>query len=226
MNTDLAIRRAQIYSFLANAFLYPHENWTIDLPLVSEIAAGLDGAPLLPMVSPLDLSQLQSAYVHTFGLTGSLCYETEYGLPHEFRQSQELADLCGFYRAFGLELGGAVRERPDHVATELEFMYVLALKEAYAAQQGVLEHVEVCEAAQGKFLREHLGRWLELFARSVAYQGGEPYQSLANFTSAFVRNHAATLNLQLQPLSGTQTKPTPFDSDDSCAGCAVAELAR
>jgi DMSO reductase family type II enzyme chaperone len=226
MKIEQAVRRAQIYSFLAGAYLYPSENWTADAPLLGEMVADLGWASMPLTVPLLDLEQLQAAYLHTFGLTGSLCYETEYGLPHEFRQSQEMADLCGFYRAFGLNLGGAVRERPDHLATELEFLYVLALKEAYAAQHDVLEHVEVCEAAQRKFLDDHLGRWIEPFARSVAYNGGEPYQALASFTAAFVRKHAAVLGVQPQPLHGVQLKPTPFDPDFSCAGCAVAELAR
>ncbi|NIN98480.1 MAG: hypothetical protein GTO49_26570, partial [Anaerolineae bacterium] len=43
------------------------------------------------------LADLQAEYRSVFGAVGSLCYETEYGLPHEFRQSQELADLNGFY---------------------------------------------------------------------------------------------------------------------------------
>lgn len=226
MKTDFAIRRAQIYSFLAGAFLYPNENWTADAPLLGDILAGLNWARAAPRIPLLEIEALQAAYRHTFGLTGSLCYETEYGLPHEFRQSQEMADLCGFYRAFGLNLGGTVRERPDHLATELEFMYVLALKEAYAANNGVVEHVEVCEEAQRKFLADHLGRWVDLFARSVAHNGSEPYQTLAHFTSTFVHDHAAALGVQPQPLRGAAIKPTPFDPDFSCVGCAVAELAR
>lgn len=226
MNTDLVIRRAQIYSFLAGAYLYPHENWTEDAPLLPELLADLGWEQTGLMLPQLELGELRTAYLHTFGLTGSLCYETEYGLPHEFRQSQEMADICGFYRAFGLDLGGTVRERPDHLATELEFMYVLALKEAYALQAGVLEHVEVCEAAQRKFLGDHLGRWIEPFAHSVDHNGSAPYQTLANFTAAFVRNHAAALGVQPEPLRTAKLKPTPFDPDFSCASCAVGELVR
>jgi DMSO reductase family type II enzyme chaperone len=226
MNTDLALRYAQVYAFLSGAFLYPRENWSEDAPLLAGILAGLDSAPAHLVVPPMDLADLQAAYRHTFGLTGSLCYETEYGLPHEFRQSQELADICGFYRAFGLKPGGLLRERPDHLAVELEFMYVLALKEAYAASNGVVEHAEVCVEATRRFLGEHLGRWIDLFARSLARNGGvEPYLVLAHFAAAFVHHHADRLGVQTQPSPKERLQHTPFDPDFSCAGCAVVEVA-
>jgi DMSO reductase family type II enzyme chaperone len=226
MSTNLALRHAQVYAFLSGAFLYPRENWSEDAPLLAGILADLDFAPAHLVVPPMDLAGLQAAYRHTFGLTGSLCYETEYGLPHEFRQSQELADICGFYRAFGLNVGGSLRERPDHLAVELEFMYVLALKEAYAASNDVVEHVEVCVEAARKFLGEHLGRWINLFAHSLAHNGGaEPYLSLARFAADFVHHHADQLGVQPQPSPKELVQHTPFDPDFSCAGCAVAEMA-
>ncbi|MEK7326009.1 MAG: molecular chaperone TorD family protein, partial [Chloroflexota bacterium] len=120
---------------------------------------------------------------HAFGLVGSLCYETELGLPHEYRQSQEMADIAGFYRAFGFNIGGKVRERPDHISAELEFMHVLALKEAYAAERDVLEHVEICIDAQRKFLQEHLGKWVGLLAESLARSAGEGPAPSTRFAS-------------------------------------------
>ncbi len=170
MNTQTAFRRAQVYRFLCDAFLYPEDEWTSDLASVTEILRELnvpdDGRLAFGSleVGSWDLPTLQTEYSRALGVTGSLCYETEYGLPHEFRQSQELADLAGFYRAFGFGLGGPVRERPDHVAVELEFMYALSLKEAYAASQGLMEAAEICADAERKFLRDHLGRWLILLA--------------------------------------------------------------
>jgi putative dimethyl sulfoxide reductase chaperone len=225
MNTELAIRYAQVYLFLSGAFLYPQQNWGEDAQLLPGILQDLGLSPTSVSIEPVDLARLQAAHRRTFGLAGSLCYETEYGLPHEFRQSQEMADICGFYRAFGFNVGGQHRERPDHLAVELEFMYVLALKAAYAVANGAPEHVEVCLAAQSKFLRDHLGRWISLFARSVELNGVEPYLALAQFTDVFVHHHAHQLGA---PVEATPTeepvKPTPFDPDFSCAGCAVAEL--
>jgi DMSO reductase family type II enzyme chaperone len=232
MNTDTAIRRAQVYSFLSDAFLYPDENWCEDVPLVEEILSGLDWISPGLAIQPPELAELQAAYRHAFGATGSLCYETEYGLPHEFRQSQELADISGFYRAFGFTNGSRVRERPDHLAAELEFMSILALKEAYTVKDGLVEHFEVCLEAQRKFLGDHLGRWIDKFAQSLALDGdGGPYQALARFCALFVNADAARLGVLLEPGELAGAKHTPFDPDFSCAppmghcaGCPVAEV--
>lgn len=227
MDINTIICRAQVYSFLAGAFLYPQENWTTDAPLLAEIVAGLEMGLTGPFVAQTELSALQTAYRRTFGLTGSLCYETEYGLPHEFRQSQELADLSGFYRAFGFEVGGAVRERPDHLAVELEFMQVLALKEAYAMEQGLTEQTEICQEAQRQFLRDHLGRWLGLFAHSLALNAPEgAYLALGRFAVAFVKADAARLGVELEEQPVGQMQHTPFDPDFSCSSCPAAELSR
>lgn len=62
------------------------------MPLVAAAVARVDGTPGWPALQPMELDALQAAYRRAFGATGFLCYETEYGLPHEFRQAQELAE--------------------------------------------------------------------------------------------------------------------------------------
>ncbi len=222
MNIEIPIRRAQLYGFLTDVFLYPSENWLGDLPYVQQISRQL--AIDFPLTAERDLSleQLQAAYRNTFGATGSLCYETEYGLPHEYRMSQELADIAGFYNAFGFTPGGVVRERPDHIAVELEFMHVLSLKEAYAAQRDIQEHIEVCQQAQRKFLSEHLGKWIHLFARALEQQGSWPYPPLAAGAHLLVQEHSRHLGIQLAPLDIPDLQPTPFDPNFSCAACECA----
>jgi hypothetical protein len=101
-------------------------------------------------------------------------------------------------------------------------MYALALKAAYAAQKGVVEHYECCLDAQAKFLRDHMGRWIEPFDRSVALNGIEPYLSLAHVTAALVQSHAQALAVELQPLRLENLQHTPFDPDFSCSACALA----
>jgi len=203
MNTDTAIRRAQIYRFLADAFLYPTENWLEDLPLLGDILRELNISESLDSgFWSLELPALQAEHRRVFGLTGSQCYETELGLPHEFRQSQEMADIAGFYRAFGFNIGGKVRERPDHLSAELEFMHILALKEAYAAENGVAEHVEICVEAQRKFLQEHLGQWVGLFAESLKQSATDgPFVALARFGSTLVLADAGRLGVTAASVS-------------------------
>ena len=223
--SQTALRRAQVYHFLSQAFLYPDENWVEDLPLLAEIleeAGLLAGWDIQPTAWNYPLEALQAEHRLAFGLTGSLCYETEFGLPHEFRQSQEMADIAGFYRAFGFNIGGKVRERPDHVSAELEFMHILALKEAYAAENGVAEHVEICVEAQRKFLQEHLGQWVGLFAESLKQSATDgPFVALARFGSTLVLADAGRLGVTVEqrPLAGI--KPTPLAPEISCEACPV-----
>lgn len=225
MNNENAIRRAQVYGFLAEAFLYPRENWTEDAALIPPIVRALGWLAVRPDLPTASLPNLQAAHRHTFGIAGSLCYETEYGLPHEYRQSQEMADIAGFYRAFGFNLGGQKRERPDHVAVELEFMHILALKEAYALETDIPEHLEICQAAQGKFLQDHLGRWIGLFAQGVAHNAPDSlYTPLAQFVADFVQADAERLGVSLDTPQLSDVQHTPFDPDFSCADCAVAGL--
>lgn len=225
MSKENAIRRAQVYGFLAEACLYPRGNWTEDVDLVIGIVRSLGWIGVQPALTAVTLADLQAAHRHAFGAAGSMGYETEYGLPHEYRQSQEMADIAGFYRAFGFNLGGAVHERPDHVAVELEFMHVLALKEAYAWETGIPEHREICIDAQGKFLQDHLGRWINLFAQSVAHNAPDSlFVGLAKFTDDFVQADAERLGIALDQPELADIQHTPFDSDFSCADCAVAGM--
>ncbi len=225
MKQENAIRRAQIYGYLAETFLYPRDNWTEDGPLAAAIVRSLGWPAAVPEIPPVSLAALQAAYRQTFGAAGSLAYETEYGLPHEYRQSQEMADIAGFYRAFGFHVGGKVRERADHVAVELEFMHALALKEAVALDQGTAEQTEICIDGQRQFLGDHLGHWIDLFAQSVVHNAPDSlYGPLARFAAAFVAADAERLGVALERAEVGEIQHTPFDPDFSCAGCAPAGM--
>lgn len=106
-------------------------------------------------------------------------YETSYegGRGSPGGATFQMADIAGFYRAFGFEASG---ERPDHVVPELEFLALLLMKEAYARISGDAEGAEVCASARGKFVAQHLGEWLPDFAERVrGTEGGEPVARLA-----------------------------------------------
>jgi TorA maturation chaperone TorD len=240
---ETIMHRSQAYFFLSRAFLYPggrnsdEENWLEDWPLIliimNEMGVKLTDELHAPMPE-MDLSALQSEYTSVFGLAGSLVYETECGLPHEFRQSQELADIAGFYRAFGFRVGASVRERPDHLATELEFMYLLTLKEAASVQQNLKEQVEICRSAQGKFLQDHLARWIHPFCmsleKSTCFRLGEtglqsPFLRLARLAEAFLAAEATYLGVDIHNEKPVIVQPTPFNPVDSCAGCAIGDQA-
>jgi len=226
-DSTFALRRSQLYRFLADAFLYPTEDWSRDVPLLEPILSALDLPDQLFSLRPIGLADLQAEHRHAFSLTGSLCYETEYGLPHEFRQSQEMADIAGFYRAFGFDVGGAIRERPDHLSAELEFMHTLTLKEALSHESGQAQHREICIDAERKFLRDHLARWVGWFKqRLIQSEVDGVYAALADLTTTFIDAEADRLEAKPEPMRVPELKPTPFNPDFSCGDCVAAELAK
>jgi len=77
-----------------------------------------------------------------------------------------LADVAGFYRAFGwraVERG----EKLDCLVTELEFAAVLLAMLAEAERAGSPERAEVTLAALRSFFADHLGEWLPLFCERL-----------------------------------------------------------
>jgi nitrate reductase assembly molybdenum cofactor insertion protein NarJ len=75
-----------------------------------------------------------------------------------------LADVAGFYRAFGMTVPG---DRPDHVVAELEFLALALLHEADATDQADGERRDVIADVIRSFLRDHIGTWIDAWAARV-----------------------------------------------------------
>lgn len=117
----------------------------------------------------LPASQREIVHQRIFGLVMTkLCpaYETEYcAWKDTTHRSQELADIAGFYKAFGIVPSRSAPERFDHVSLEVEFLSLLLEKERWATENAEEEHLEVCRDARSAFLRDHAGWWLPTFGR-------------------------------------------------------------
>lgn len=128
---------------------------------------------LAPLISYLQHPQedFGEEFDRVFGLLISReCppYETEY-CPQTFSvfRSQHLADIAGYYRAFGLEPSNKSPERHDHISLELEFMAWLNTKTLYALEQGDAENESICRDAQMHFIEDHLAWWATAFALAL-----------------------------------------------------------
>lgn len=155
-------------------------------------------------------------------------YETEYYPTAEtFARSQQLADVAGFYRAFGLEPSRTAPERVDHLALELEFLAFLLMKRrlAHAAADDPrsAEHAEICDAAARDFLRDHLAWWVPVFAAGLARRSrGIGYPAalaavLARWTPAECRRMG--IESVLRP-ARPELIELP-EEQDGCASCAL-----
>ena len=98
-------------------------------------------------------------------------YTVEYMAENEFQRVNYLADISGFYRAFGLETD---KERPDFLNVELEFMHFLIFKQMYALSSKIgspKEKAAICQDAQEKFFNTYLYPGAKKIAEKIISQG-------------------------------------------------------
>jgi len=97
------------------------------------------------------------------------------------------------YKEAGFEIDQSFRELPDHVAAELEFLYLLIHRENEARQTGATETLGTINGLKKRFLAEHLGRWIGPFTAAVGNGARSAfYRELARLTERFVRMEAGT----------------------------------
>lgn len=160
------------------------------------------------------LADLQSEHRRVFSNVITLdCppYETLFGNDHVFGQAHVMGDIAGFYKAFGVELSKDIHERMDHLSVELEFMHFLAYKESYALCHDGPEKTQIVIDAQKKFLKEHIGRWVPLFARMLAKKADVGFfRHIADFTSDLIDFEVTYLAVNPQPYQETDYRPATF----------------
>ncbi len=141
------------------------------------------------------------AYLRTFGHSiGKDCpaYELEYCPNRDITyRAHRLADLTGFYRAFGLDRAADSRDRMDHLGYQAEFMQIVLARRLYAQAKGLGEEpAERCREAERVFFREHLGWWLAGFGTRLEQRAASPfYRSLGRLLRAFSAAERAVLGL-------------------------------
>ncbi len=95
------------------------------------------------------------------------------------------------YTEGGFDISEAFRELPDHVAAELEFLYLLIYRENEAHRNDEPEALQAKAALRKRFLDEHLGRWVGPFTAAVrAGAQSNFYRQLAELTGRFVNLEA------------------------------------
>lgn len=173
----------------------------------------------------VESQNLERAYRALFGLTISqVCppcgieYEPNTDVTY---RAQQMADIAGFYRAFGLEISGSKGERQDHVTVEAEFLSLLNAKEAAALSVGKSEQAEICRAARKKFFLEHVGWWMPAFTRLLTKTAESNfYRSLAAVTSSLLPVERASL--EIPPLTGRVVPNVASEPPRlECLGCTA-----
>lgn len=233
-----AMARSEVYAFLAQAFSGP------DVATLAWLKRALPAADAALAATArtesrsrfaavgreIDLlgeDDFVAAHRRVFGLgVSGDCppYEGEYGHPHIFQKTQSLADNAGFLQAFGLAPAPGLGDRLDHVAVELEFLHVLAAKEAYAlAHDHGAERLAIVRAATRRYLQDHLGRWAPAFAARLESKAQDGlYAALARLLGAFVAEEARALGVAPVAAGMAAADPHVDDEPALCDGCAPA----
>jgi DMSO reductase family type II enzyme chaperone len=205
-----ALHRAAIYRVLSLAFAYPTPARLQAVADAATLGAAVAAAAVAPALDRLataahaaEADALAAEHVTLFQRQ-LRCppYEGAYGPPQMAGKSALLADVAGFYTAFGLEPAAGQPEAEDHIGAELEFMSALAVKEAWALARSEAAGLEVTRAAQRAFVTDHLGRWAPAFAERLA----------AEAAPGFLPAAAALLRVWLDVERGRlEVTPAPLD---------------
>jgi DMSO reductase family type II enzyme chaperone len=238
---EQALIRSEIYKLLATVFLYPSEEvfqsfrsdafietlerhgatlpdeteWVKEVTAFCEI--------LKEAFRQYSQTDFEGEYNRLFAHIGSAkCppYETEYGYDNVFQKTDAMADIAGFYTAYGLEVADDYRERADFISVELEFMQLLTLKEAYALENDRKEQYEICRDTQKKFLQDHLGRWLTMFTKVLANSTENTfYAQCGRLTEKFLESEFAYLGIVPTKVTAPVKEPSDKPGGFSCQEC-------
>jgi TorA maturation chaperone TorD len=181
--TDELVQRAAWFKVFSLLFRYPNEE-IIDLLKegVAELSVEvlktdmrINAEPFKRAVADATAREIGLEYSSLFTGAG-LCRANENDYEKlSFSMTEKLADVAGFYNAFGFEVEEGIGERPDFVGTELDFINLLLLKQAYAMKNGWTEQAGITADAVSSFMEAHFVRWVPklCFAlRELASEGG------------------------------------------------------
>lgn len=185
-----ALGRAALYRLLGAVFAYPGPERCAEIARLAGAIGetSLADARIAPALTRLagaarDADPPAVAAEHVFLFDRQVhCspHEGSYGdAPQLAGKSVLLADIAGFYTAFGLAPTSGEPEVEDHIVAELEFMSALAVKEAWALAEGEAEGLAVTRGAQAAFLTDHLSRWAATFAEAIEAATPLPYYTAA-----------------------------------------------
>ncbi len=207
-----AVREGKLFSALSRAAE------SLNQPAALDVLARIEPELARYETSPETLSV---EYVRLFGLHGGVnCppFATEFGKRQAVSKAQDLADINGFYAAFGLALAKDSTDRPDHVSFLFEFLSFLALKQVDAISQHNEEGLIVAADAEKKFFCRYVINWVPVFCESLAAQAQTAYyRELATLTKVFVEAEENRLGVHVERITLSKQEVAP--AEEKCMGC-------
>ena len=195
-SAQTAAKRSRMYQLLGAAFAFPDEDFfdaIHDGTFATTLAEMCVGLPYdLTSVARLDLvaggtsyAEFESEYIRLFdvGPAGPPC--PLYGGVYKGDRMKVMEDATRFYNFFHLRLSAEMRELPDHITTQMEFLHYLTFREAEACQEKL--DVASLLRAERDFLARHLCKWMpHLQARLAKQTTLSFFPALVRFTATFL----------------------------------------
>jgi len=161
------------------------------LPWASPALAGSD------LARPGDTYDgFEAEYIRLFdvGPGGAPC--PLYGGVYVGDRMKVMEEAIRFYDLFHLRLTPRLRDMPDHVATELEFLHYLTFREAERRAAG--DDPTPLLRAERDFLERHLRRWLPVMQDRLRRQDTLPFfPALVGYAVGHVRADHGYLTAEL-----------------------------
>jgi DMSO reductase family type II enzyme chaperone len=192
---DTALARALLYHAAARLFSYPDDGLSDTLATAQLVASALpDGGVLEQHVADVVAAWMEAEESES-GAAGEYTWlfqrnvrcplhETAYDSERRVAMAHDMAEIAGYYAAFGVKVSEVFRDLPDHLSMELEFISYLYAKEAYALEHNEKGHAKVCREARQQFLREHLAHWFPAFAERARQNARQPLYVTATALAA------------------------------------------
>ena len=179
--------RGEVYALLANCFHLPDEDLIRALNELPESDSELNSV-LAQAVEIRDVEALRLDYSKLFIGPYKLLappYGSVYLEGTNSVMGTSTVDALNRYKQEGVSV--RMKEAPDHIAIELEFMFFLISKEIEGLRDSDLGSAEAYQKKQKDFLEVHLGKWVPQFTEKVEELAQTPfYKDLARSTRAFV----------------------------------------
>ena len=189
----IALRRADSYKFLSECYYLPDDELMQKVAVAPEIDPSFAELALhVPSDGELDALTLDftGLFIGPYKLLAPP-YGSVY-LEDNKMMGDSTLDIRNLYENEGLDV--VIKDAPDHIAMELEFVYFLISKQIEAINNGDLQALQSYLQKQSSFLNVHLGRWLPQLAENVQkHAQTDFYRILASVTDKHVRSDIATL---------------------------------
>ncbi len=182
--------RRDSYKLLSECYYLPDAGLVEKLNNLDTSREGLyaDIAKYCPKISGIDslIIDYTKLFVGPYGLLASP-YGSMYLEDNDRVMGNSTMEARNRYAEEGLDI--YLKEAPDHIAIELEFMYFLIFKEIEATKNNDLNNASRYREKQRAFLENHLGAWIPEFAGKVeANAQTKFYKNIARITEYCIDN--------------------------------------